>query len=806
MTDIKSKLEIASDKMRVCLNGDQLKGIEFNDITPCVGIIGQNRAIAAVEQGLQIHSKGYNIFVTGQPGTGRTTAVKLLLSQLGDDSNCKLEDICFVNNFKDEERPRLICLAAGEGRKFKKAIEYLVDSISSMIPKVFADEEYQKKRARIKEQFGSRQEELFFDFEKVLKEKGFALVQLQQGQSIRPDLQPIIEGETTPMADLEKAVQEDKFSSETLEELKEVQEKLFTALLKTGQEGKKVAADLEEELKRVDSSMVLPLINDKIETIKNIFQNEKAHEYLDELHEILIEILHHFRSGGKKESDEELTTDDGDYFSQFDVNLLIDNSSAKGCPIIIEDFPTFKNLFGSIEQQFVPSSGWHTDFMRIRSGSIMRANGGFLVINAVDLFHDPQVWPTLKRVLRTGRLVIINNDNLHMRGSGLKPEAIDLDLKVVLIGESRVYNALLKDDEEFKKIFKIKAEFDSVMENDQDGVCKYSQFVKKIVNEDNLLKFDRTGMIAITEYGVRMSGQKDRLSTRFTKIADLLRESSWLANKENKKEVSQEIVEAALRLQENRVNLTESKIHEMYERDIYLIDVDGWKVGQINGLAVYDLGEHSFGRPNRITAAISPGGEGVINIEREAALSGRLHDKGVLILSGFLRQRFGRNRPLVFSASLCFEQLYSGVDGDSASSTEIYALLSALSEKPINQSLAVTGSVNQKGEIQPIGGVNEKIEGYFEVCKINGLTGEQGVLIPIQNVADLMLKNEVRDAVDAGQFHIYGVSNIDEGVELLTGLEAGQINDDGSFPETSLNYLVANRLDELAETWRDYIR
>lgn len=806
MSDIKSKLEVPSDKMRVNLDGDQLKGLDFNKITPCTGIIGQSKAIAAVEQGLQITSKGYNIFVTGQPGTGRTTAVKLLLSEIQDDVNCELQDICYVNNFSNEECPRVLCFSAGKGRKFKKAIGYLMDTISSTIPKIFTDEDYREKRSRIRKQFDSMQKEMFLEFEKELKDTGFVLVQIQFGQTVRPELQPVIDGEATAMGELEKAVSESKFPSETFEKLREEYERLFVVLQETSKASKKVAGNLEEELERLDLSMVLPLINDKIETIKNIYQNPKTHEYLDELHEVLIELLHHFRPGGKKEVDQEQVAGEIDYFSQFDVNLLIDNSFQKGCPIIIEDFPTFKNLFGSIEQQFIPSTGWQTDFMRIRSGSIIRANGGYLVINAADLFQDPLVWPALKRTLRTGRLVIANNDTLQMRGSGLKPEAIDLDVKVVLIGESRIYNTLMRGDDEFKKVFKIKAEFDSVMDNDQDGINQYSQFVKKIVNEGDLLTFDRSGMIAMAEFGVKLSGRKDRLSTRFTKVADLIRESSWLAGKENKKEVTRAIVEKAQRFQENRVNLTESKIHEMYEREIYLIDVSGWQVGQINGLAVYDLGEHSFGRPNRITAAVSPGSDGVINIEREAAMSGSLHDKGVLILSGFMRQRFGRDKPIVFTASLCFEQSYSGVDGDSASSTEIYALLSALSDKPINQSLAVTGSVNQKGEIQPIGGVNEKIEGYYDVCMINGLNGEQGVLIPIQNVSDLMLKPEVRDAVKAGQFHVYAISCIDEGIELLTGTSSGSMEEDGNFPKDSINYLAARRLAEMAEIWKDYIR
>jgi len=807
MSDIKGKLEVGVGDLQYQLDEKTYSQEEFDKIDPCCGIIGQDRALSAVELGLEMKSSGYNIFVTGMSGTGRTTAVKLLLEGARDRETTELQDICYVNNFKTAESPRVLYFPAGEGRKFKKSIGYLIDSLVTIIPKIFSGENYREKRLRIINEFETRQKELFREFEQKLKEKGFVLVQLQFGPSIRPDLQPLINNEAVSLADLEKQVVEGKITAEVFDKIRDEYENLHKELQATSTTSQKISANLEEELDKLDTSMVVPLINDKIETLKNIYDDPKAQNYLVDLNEILISELDVFRPGNNKENAPEK---DGSpsvrsFFSQFTINLLVDNAGEKQRPIVIEDFPTYKNLFGSIERMYDPATGWHSDFTRIRGGSLLKANGGYLVINAIDLFHDPLVWPTLKRTLRTGRMRVSNVETFPMAGTGLKPEPITLDVKVVLIGESRVYDVLYRADDEFKKVFKVKAEFDNVMKNDTNGLAQYTQFVKKISREDDLLPFDNSGLSAVAEHGVKLSGRKDRLSTRFTSIADVVREASWLAAKEGKAQVSRQIVKDALDLQRKRINLIETKIQDMYEREIYLIDVKGWKVGQINGLSVYDLGEYAFGRPTRITASLSPGADGVINIEREAAMSGRTHDKGVLILSGFMRNRFGLRRPLVFSASLCFEQSYAGVDGDSASSTEIYALLSALSGKPINQALAVTGSVNQKGEIQPIGGVNEKIEGYYDVCMIEGLTGEQGVIIPIQNKQDLMLKDEVVRAVRDGKFHIYTVDNIDQGLELLTGIPAGAADNDGLFPEGTINYLADLKLQELAEIWREYL-
>ncbi|MEZ5360305.1 MAG: ATP-binding protein [Candidatus Zixiibacteriota bacterium] len=806
MSDLKSKLEISPDKLQYRCSEDSFKDFSFEDIDPCCGIIGQDRAMIAVEQGLEIDTSGYNIFVTGMPGTGRTTAVKLLLEAANGDEEVVLKDVCYVNNFMTPESPQALYFPAGEGRKFQKAVNYLIDSLVMVIPKIFSGDNYRQKRERIIKEFDSRQKELFIEFEKSLKEQGFALVQLQYGNVVKPDLHPIVDGEPVSIGELEKAVIEEKFPAEKLEEIKELHEKLTAQFKHISRNSHKISEDLEDELARLDTSMVVPLINGKVETLRNRYEDEKIKEYLRDLNEILIQELDIFRPGQEAQDEQDGAARLGALFEQFSVNLILDNADNKKRPIVIEEFPTYNNLFGTIERYYTSGSGWRSDFTRIRGGSILQADGGYLVINAVDLFTDPRMWPTLKRTLRTGHLAITGSESSMMSGTSLKPEVIDIDVKVILIGDRIVYDALLRADADFKKVFKIKAEFDNVMTNDKAGNEQYAQFIKKITAENELLPMDNSGLAAVVEYGAQLAGRKDRLSTRFTRIADVVREATWMAEKKNKTVVNRDIIKETIEMQRRRVDLVETKIQEMYEREIYLIDVTGHEVGQINGLSVYDLGEHSFGRPTRITASVSPGADGVINIEREAAMSGRTHDKGVLILSGFMRNRFGKDKPLVLTASLCFEQSYSGVDGDSASSTEIYALLSALTDIPINQALAVTGSVNQKGEIQPIGGVNQKIEGFFDVCSINGLTGEQGVLIPKQNEADVMLKDSVVDAIREGKFHVYSVSTIDEGIELLTGVPAGKLLDDGTFDRGSINDRAQKRLNELAAIWRDYIR
>jgi ATP-dependent Lon protease len=458
-----------------------------------------------------------------------------------------------------------------------------------------------------------------------------------------------------------------------------------------------------------------------------------------------------------------------------------------------------------IERESDGGRSFRTDFTKIKAGSLLKASGGYLVINAVDALIEPGVWPALKRTLRNGQVEIQSYDPFHvLSASALKPQPVDVDVKVLMIGDHRLYDLLYVADEDFKKIFKVLAQFGRDMKRDDHAVDEYVKFISKICTRDKLRAYDRSGIAGVVEYGVRLAGRQGKLTTRFNLISDLLREADYWAGKDNSEMVTYEHVRSAIENWKQRMNLPEEKISEMIDEGTIMIDTDKSVIGQINGLSVYDLGQYSFGKPTRITATTAVGKTGVINIEREAELSGPFHNKGILILSGFMRSRYAKDKPLFVSASICFEQSYGGVDGDSASSTEIYALLSSISEQPLRQDIAVTGSVNQKGEIQPIGGVNQKIEGFYDVCLSRGLTGKQGVMIPHQNVEDLMLKPEVIEAVEKGEFHVYPIESIDQGIELLTGIPSGKLSDDGTYPEGTINRMVDDRLTEFAKIMQTY--
>jgi len=553
--------------------------------------------------------------------------------------------------------------------------------------------------------------------------------------------------------------------------------------------------------------VISPAIKDSISDIKEKFNYEKIHQYLDEVQEDILANLGRFRE--KEETPPPLPglvmPPSVDSFSEYQVNVLVDNSETKGAPIIVETTPNYRNLFGTIERVVERTGIWKTDFLHIKAGSFLRANGGYLIFNALDALMETWVWPTLKRTLKNQVIEIQTYDPLYFFStSALKPEPIECNTKVIMIGDTQIFYLLYSLDDDFKKIFKIKADFDSVMNKDDDKIQQYASFIRKICDEDKLRPFDNTGIAAVVEYGVRITGRQKKLSTRFHLIADLLREANYWAEKDGSDVVTEKHVDKANEKRVYRVNLIEEKIQEMIDDGTILIDSDGMVVGQVNGLSVYNLGDYMFGKPSRITAKTSLGKAGIINIEREAEMSGPIHNKGVYILTGYLRGKYAQDKPITMSASLCFEQSYSGVEGDSASSTEIYALLSSISELPLRQDIAVTGSVNQKGEVQPIGGVNEKIEGFFDVCKTKGLTGKQGVMIPHLNVDDLMLRKDVVEAVKERKFHIYPVKTIDQGIEILTGVEAGEKLEDGRFKEGTVNDLVDKKLRELGMKIKEY--
>ncbi len=802
--------ELPPEKLRWRCPVEKLDLKTTDDVEPCEWIIGQDRAVKAIKLGLDIKSIGYNIFVAGFVGTGRMTTIKHLLERLEKRGTIP-DDKCYVNNFKNPDMPKVISLPAGQGRLFKKDMENLIVSLKRNIPTVFESEAYKQRRKELVKESEEGQKAILEEFEKQVKKEGFALVQIQMGPFVKPDIQPLIEGKPISLAKLEKRVKEGSFPQERLENLKTKYEALSKLMEDVFKEGKEIVKELEKALSALDREMIVPLIKEMIKEIKAKYQNqnEKLHTYLDEVEESLILNLERFKPTKEKTPEVSLPglafLKPEDEFWEYRVNVVVDNSETKTVPVVIETTPSYKNLFGTIERVADRGGIWRTDFTRIKAGSYVKANGGYLVVNALDLLIEPGSWHALKRALKYGKVEIGAYDPFYLlSSSAMKPEPIEVKVDVVMIGSNYLYHLLYHLDEDFKKIFKVKADFDSVMPKDEQNIHQYACFIKKICDEDKLLPFDKSGVAGVVEFGVRAAGTQKKLSTRFTVIADLIREASYWAQNVKSKVVKHEHVEKALEEWIKRVSLVEDKIQEMIEDGTIMIDSEGAVIGQINGLSVYDLGEYTFGKPTRITARTSMGRAGVINIEREADLSGRTHNKGVLILGGYLRGKYAHDKPLTMSASICFEQSYSGVEGDSASSTEVYAILSSLSGLPLRQDIAVTGSINQKGEIQPIGGVNEKIEGFYQVCKAKGLTGTQGVMIPHQNVKDLMLKNEVVEAVKRGRFHIYPVKTIDQGIEILTGVKAGERKEDGTFEEGTVNYLVDKQLREYAENLKRF--
>jgi lon-related putative ATP-dependent protease len=771
-------------------------------------IVGQLRGVEALKMGLEIEGEGYNIYVCGAAGTGRSSAVKWLLEELRKQRPVP-DDLCYVNNFKDPDAPKILDFPPGKGTWFKRQMEKLVDSLREKIPKLFESEVYQERRKGIVERIRAQEKAIYKEFERKIAGEGFNMVVIPMGPVSRTELLPVMDGQPVPWEQLEAQVEAGQFPAEKLEQMRARYEELIREMGERIFKVRDLEKELQEKMAGLDMEMVGPVVSEEMEGIREQIDRAKAAIYLEEAQRYIMEHLDLFRP--KQEGPPQgmmmpQSPESQDPFAVFQVNLLVDNSETQGAPVVIESYPTYRNLFGSIERTFDPRGGiWRTDFTKIKAGSFVKANGGYLIIQAMDALMEPGVWPALKKSIKHGEVEIQSFDPFAMfAAASLKPEPIKTKVKVIMIGDSEVYYILFHRDDDFKKVFKVKADFDTVMENSQEAVRKYSEFVRKICQKEELPAFHQEAVGAVIQHGVRLAGRKTRISTRFHQVADVIREAAYWARKEGAQMVMARHVEHAVDSRHWRFNLVEEKLRDMISEGMVLIDTEGWKVGVVNGLAVYDIGDISFGKPSRITAQTSMGREGVINIERESELGGPIHNKGVQILSGYLRGRYAQDKPLSISASICFEQSYSGVEGDSASSTELYAILSSLCGLPIRQDIAVTGSVNQKGEIQPIGGVNEKIEGFFDVCRIKGLTGTQGVMIPAQNVGDLMLRRDVVEAVAEGRFSVIPVRTVDEGIQILTGVEAGQRGQDGTFPEGTVNYLVDRKLREMAEGMRQF--
>lgn len=800
MSQPASNHRVPVENLRWRLDPASLPFATTTEIEPLSEIVGQPRGVSALRFGMGLARPGYNIFVTGSPGSGRMATVKKVLEEFSKGNEAP-DDLCYVNNFKDPEAPVLLRFSAGQGSAFKKDVHDFVESLKREVPQLFESQDYVNRKNEIMEAYERKSRDFFKALEKKVTDTGFALVQVQAGPIQRPELMPIVDGEPTPLPKLEEMAEKGRFPKEELEQLKSKYTTLKQEIDQIFLEIRDLQREIRDKQAEVDKLTFSNMAEQRLDPLIERYPGEAVAKFLKDMVADMVEDLRIFQTPATPPGmPPGMVMPAGDPFQPYQVNLLVDNSEQKGPPVIIESFPNYRNLFGSIERVVDRTGVWRTDFSKIKAGSFIKAGGGFLVVNLMDALMEPGVWPALKRALKAEKMEIQTFDPFSwFTSTGIRPEPIDLSVKVVLLADAYVYHLLRAYDEDMAKIFKVRADFDRSMDKTEAAITQFAAFIRKTGEEDKLRPFDRTGVAAMVEEAVRATGRQEKISTAFPGLSDILREADYFASQEGSETVSKAHVDKAIEARIFRANLIEEKIREMIARGSLFIDTDGAVPGQVNGLAVMGLPDYMFGIPSRITASVSLGKEGVINIEREADMSGRIHNKGVLILSGLLREKFAQDKPLTVSASIAFEQSYSGVDGDSASSTEAYALLSALSGVPIRQAVAVTGSVNQKGQVQPIGGVNEKIEGFFAVCKIAGLSGDQGVMIPESNVKDLMLREEVVAAVAEGKFTIYAVKSVDEGIEVLTGVPAGARGADGGYPADSVYGKADARLRELAE-------
>jgi len=792
--------ELTPEQLRSACDPASLGCTSSQDVKSLERIIGQDRAARSLEFGLGIGTPGFNIYVAGSPGTGRTTTVRRFLEDRAKGAETP-QDWCYVNNFKDPYRPKALALPAGRARELHSDVAHLIQAIEEDIHDAFESEEYSTKKESTVKQFEQQRDALIQGMNEKAAEAGFIL----QASPIGLVTIPVRDGKPMPQEAFEALSPEEK------KQINEASEKLQGEINSIIRQTKRLQRQAQEAVEALDREVVAYTTKHPIAELTEKYSEIQAVlEYLAAIQDDILDNPSRFREDEPDEQVPQLLRMSGqaaDPGRKYEVNVLIDNGELEGAPVVMEQNPTYGNLFGRIEQE-AQFGALRTDYTLIRSGSLHQANGGYLVMGVEELLRNPFAWEGLKRALANKEIKIEDiSERLGLISTkSLQPEPIPLSIKVLLIGPANIFQVLRAYDDEFSELFKVKAEFDTQMERTEESVKDYAAFVCTICEEEHLRHLEAPALAKVVEYGSRLAEDQSKLSTRFRDIADILREASYYAEHEQADLVGAAHVSKAIDERHYRSGLIQQRISEMIERDVIKIESEGELVGEVNGLSVLELGDATFGRPSRITASVSLGRDGLVDIEREAQLGGPIHTKGVLIIAGFLAEKFAQDKPLALSARLVFEQSYSGVEGDSASSTELYAILSSLAGAPIKQSIAVTGSVNQKGEVQAIGGVNEKIEGYFEICRLKGLTGEQGVLIPQSNVDNLMLKEEVVEAVQAGQFHIWPVRTIDEGVEILTGVEAGTRSADGSFPEGTINYRVDQQLIEYAQSLRDFNR
>mgnify|MGYP002771793510 FL=1 len=754
--------------------------------------IGQERGIKALEFGLNVDINGYNLYLEGPAGVGKTMYTKHYLDKISKKQKTPC-DWCYIYNFENPNEPIALPLHAGQGKEFKEQMDAFIKDIKNDLKNTFNNEDFEKEKALIAQTYEEKREALMVKLNKKSEKYGFQVKSAQNGIY----MMPIINGKAIEQEEFEKLDDETKQNFEDNSSI--VQEQILQVI----SEIKNIEQESQKKLSEWQSNVALLTINAHINYIRSKFKrNKKISTFLENIKKDILKNIDYFLAEPQNETQQMPgpRPEPPKPWENYRVNLFIDNSAQEGAPVIMDSNYSYHNIFGKLEYENYYGS-LKTDYTMLKPGLLHKANGGYIIFQAHDLIENAVCYEGLKKALRQKQLLIENTADPRspMVMVSLKPEPIPLDLKVIIVGDEQIYQTLLAVDYDFRKLFKLKVEFEDSSDNTEENMNKLARFIHGFCEQEQLPHLDPSAVAKIMEYSSRLADNQDKLSTRFNDLAQIIGEAATWAKMKKSKIVTAEFVDMALSERANRIKKYDSMYTEMIKENTLLIDTTGAKVGQINGLTIMNIGDYMFGKPVKITATTYTGKNGVINIEREVDLSGSTHSKGVYILSGYLGEKFAQDIPLSLTASICFEQLYNGVDGDSASSTELYAILSSLSGVPINQSFAVTGSVNQKGEIQPIGGVNEKIEGFFQICKMRGLDGTHSVMIPIQNQKNLNLSNEVVDAVKNGLFHIYAISTIDEGIELLTGVPAGKKDSNGNFPAGTINYLAYEKLKKYAD-------
>ncbi len=772
---------------------------------PADRVVGQERAIDAINFGMGMKESGYNIFIAGPAKAGLTyTARTFIEDQARQESTPP--DWCYVYNFKEQDKPKGLKISAGRGKLLKKDMNDFIATLQAKIPEVFDSDDYRAKEGEVHQAFEKLRREYIDELSQEAREQGFILQFSQVGMVIIPSNK---EGEPMTQEDLRHLSEEER------QYLRSKSDELHERMKDTIKRIREAENEFKEKHTKLDNEIALFVVGQLMDSYEEKYQDDQqVLDYLKEVQEDILENIDDFKK--KPEAQQQMPGQPVAPFAvpprevnlrKYDVNVLIDNSETKGAPVVIESNPAYPNLFGSIERQ-----AWFgalfTDHTMIKPGSLHKANGGYLVMKALDLLKWFISYEALKRALRDKEIRIEDLGELYgiFSTRTIRPEPIPLNLKIVLTGDPYIYQLLYSLDDRFQKLFKVKAHMSDQMDRKPGQILECSRMIARYCNDHQIRHLDKTGVARVLEYSVELTEDRDKLTLELGTIADLIREANYFAGIEGSELIQRKHVDEAVKKRIYRSNLIEERVKEVIEKDIIWVDTEGEKVGQVNGLAVLMTGDHVFGRPNRITATVSVGREGMVSIDRESKMSGATHTKGLMILSSLFRERFAHNKPIAFSASVCFEQSYGMIDGDSASSTEYYVLVSAISETPLKQSIAVTGSVSQKGEVQPIGGVNYKIKGFFDICKAKGLTGEQGVMIPHKNIRNLMLDQEVVDAVAEGKFHIWPVETVDEGLKILTGMDAGTLKEDGTYPEGTIYRKVDDRLKQISEIVRKFAK